>query len=115
MYYLPLQILRLAKDVLDAAKAGQGFGEFIPAFVSFTADMRGYYLPDEVLSALQLMLRWAHRTSSLQQKYWDLGGCCMSWALKDQNEARLRITVKTIISIPDYVTDLFNVAYWIPI
>jgi len=99
-----------AKDCLKCCKGGTGFSEFIPAFISFTADMRGYYLPDEAyLPSIDVAL--GAQNFLLATETLGLGGCCMSWALKDQNEeAQLR----KLLSIPDYVQIIFNVVIGYP-
>jgi len=99
-----------AKACLRCCKGGTGFSEFIPAFISFTADMRGYYLPDEAyLPSIDVAL--GAQNFMLAAETLGLGGCCMSWALKDQNEeAQLR----KLLSIPDYVQIIFNVVIGYP-
>jgi nitroreductase len=100
----------IAKACLKCCKGGTGFSDFIPAFISFTADMRGYYLPDEAyLPSIDVAL--GAQNFFLAAKTMGLSGCCLSWALKDQKEdAQLR----KLLAIPDFAQIIFNVVIGYP-
>lgn len=100
----------LAKACLQCCKGGTGFGEFIPAFVSFTADMRGYYLPDEAyLPAIDVSL--GAQNYVLAAETLGLSVTILSWALKDINdESQLR----NKLSIPESSQIIFNIVLGYP-
>ena len=96
----------LAKQCLNQCKGGTGFSENIPCFIAFCADMRGYYLPDEMyLPAIDVSLgaqNFFVATAALQ-----LSATGLSWALKDREEEK---RLKSILKIPEYYQIIFNAA-----
>jgi len=99
-----------AKACLRCCKGGTGFSDYIPAFISFGADMRGYYLPDEAyLPAIDVAL--GAQSFLLAAETLGLSGCCLSWALKDQKEDE---QLRKLLLIPDYVQIIFNVVIGYP-
>jgi nitroreductase len=100
----------IAKKCLECCKGGTGFNDFIPSFVVLTADMRGYYLPEEAyLPYIDVAL--GAQNFFLAAETLSLSTCSLSWALKDQNdEMRLR----KLLSIPDYAQIILNFALGFP-
>lgn len=100
----------LAKSCLKCCKGGTGFGDFIPAFVSFTADMRGYYLPDEAyLPAIDVSL--GAQNFFLSTETFGLSACGLTWAQKDENdESELR----RLLDIPNEYQIIFNAVIGFP-
>ena len=100
----------LAKKCLRCCKGGTGFGDFIPAFVSFTADMRGYYLPDEAfLPAIDVAL--GAQNLFLAAETLGLSCCGLTWAQKDAvDEQRLR----QLLNIPVQNQIIFNAVLGYP-
>ncbi len=96
----------LAKQCLNQCKGGTGFSETVPCFVAFCADMRGYYLPEEMyLPAIDVSLgaqNFFVACAALQ-----LSATGLSWALKDRDEER---RLREILKIPDYYQIIFNAA-----
>lgn len=96
----------LAKQCLNQCKGGTGFSKNIPCFIAFCADMRGYYLPDEMyLPAIDVSLgaqNFFVATTALQ-----LSATGLSWALKDREEEK---KLKSILNIPEYYQIIFNAA-----
>lgn len=96
----------LAKQCLNQCKGGTGFSKNIPCFIAFCADMRGYYLPDEMyLPAIDVSLgaqNFFVATSALQ-----LSATGLSWALKDREEEK---RLKSILKIPEHYQIIFNAA-----
>lgn len=96
----------LAKQCLNQCKGGTGFSENIPCFIAFCADMRGYYLPDEMyLPAIDVSLgaqNFFVATTALR-----LSATGLSWALKDREEEK---RLKSILNIPEYYQIIFNAA-----
>jgi nitroreductase len=94
----------LAKKCLKQCKGGTGFSEFIPTFVAFCADMRGYYLPEEMyLPAIDVSL--GSQNLFLAASGLGLSGSGLSWALKDKIEEK---NIREFLNIPDYYQIIFN-------
>jgi len=101
----------LAKACLQCCKGGTGFGEFIPAFVSFTADMRGYYLPDEAyLPAIDVSL--GAQNFFLATETLSMSACGLTWAQKDENEES---ELRKLLCIPDENQIIFNAVVGYPL
>jgi nitroreductase len=100
----------LAKTCLMHCKGGTGFGAFIPAFICFCADMRGYYLPDELyLPMIDVSL--GAQNFFLAASTFDLSGTILSWALKDTNDEN---ELRKLLSIPPYMQIVFNAVIGYP-
>lgn len=94
----------LAKKCLLQCKGGTGFGDFIPVFVSFTADMRGYYLPDEAyLPEIDSSL--GAQNFFVSATLFNLSVTGLSWALKEENEEK---KLRDILQIPAHFKIIFN-------
>ena len=95
----------VAKECLKQCKGGTGFSEFIPCFVAFCADMRGYSLPDEVyLPAIDVSL--GVQNFLLATNTFELSATCLSWALKDIEEER---KIRSLLRISSYYQIIFHV------
>lgn len=100
----------LAKSCLKCCKGGTGFGDYIPAFISFTADMRGYYLPDEVfLPAIDVSL--GAQNFILAAETMGLSVTSLSWALKGNEE---EVQLRNLLSIPSNLQIIFNAVIGYP-
>ena len=94
----------MAKECLKQCKGGTGFSEHIPCFVAFCADMRGYYLPDEMfLPAIDVSLGAENFFIALN--CFGISGTALSWALKDRNE---ELILREILNIPEGFQIIFN-------
>ena len=100
----------LARECLKCCKGGTGFSDFVPVFVSFTADMRGYYLPDEAyVPAIDVAL--GVQNFLLSAELTGLSVTTLSWALKDiGDETRLR----ELLSIPEHNQIIINAVLGYP-
>jgi len=101
---------KVAGECLKCCKGGTGFSDFIPAFVSFTADMRGYYLPDEAyLPAIDVSL--GAQNFILAAEIMGLSCCVLTWAQKyDTEESELR----RILEIDKVYQIIFNAVIGFP-
>jgi nitroreductase len=94
----------LAAACARQCKGATGFSKFIPAFLAFTADLRGYSMPDEmflpyidVSLCAQNVLLSAHSLG--------LSTTALSWAQSSEGEeAKLR----NLLNIPDHCLIIFN-------
>lgn len=94
----------IASECLKQCKGGTGFSENIPCFISLCADMKGYYMPDELhLPYIDVSL--GAQNLNLAMESFDLSGCSLSWAQKSkEEEERLR----KILNIPMSYQIIFN-------
>jgi nitroreductase len=100
----------IAKLCLKCCKGGTGFSDFIPAFISFTADIRGYYLPDEAyLPAIDVAL--GAQNFILSSECFGLSVTILSWALKSEEEEQ---DLRGLLSIPERSQIVFNVVLGYP-
>jgi nitroreductase len=100
----------LAKSCLKCCKGGTGFSDFIPSFISFTADMRAYYLPEEsYLPAIDTAL--GVQNFLLAAEILGLSATVLSWALKDKKEEE---QLKELLLIPENVQIILNVVLGYP-
>lgn len=77
----------LAKECLKCCKGGTGFGNFIPSFWVFTADVRAYVWPSEMfLPAIDVSL--GAQNVFLAATTLGISGTILSWAQKNKEEER---------------------------
>jgi len=94
----------LAKACLKQCKGGTGFSEFIPCFIAFCADMRGYYLPDEMyLPAIDVSL--GAQNLFIATELLNLSCCGLTWAQKDEFE---ETELRRLLNIPYTHQIIFN-------
>lgn len=94
----------IAKECLKCCKGGTGFGDFIPAFISFTADMRGYYLPDEAyLPAIDVAL--GAQNFFLASETLGLSNSGLTWAQKGEGD---ELKLRQLLKIPLQNQIIFN-------
>lgn len=95
---------QLAKECLKQCKGGTGFSEYVPCFVAFCADMRGYYLPDEMyVPAIDVSL--GAQNFFLSTTILGLSCAGLSWALHDKNEEQ---KLRKMLYIPPHFQIIFN-------
>lgn len=88
----------LTKKCLKCCKGGTGFGENIPSFWVFTANVRGYVWPSEI------MLPYVDTCLGVQNVMLGattlgISGTLLSWAQKNKEEEQ---TLKKLLGIPPH-------------
>lgn len=94
----------IAKKCLEQCKGGTGFSNYIPAFVAFAVDMRGYYLPDE-LYLPEIDASLGAQNFFVSASLFELSVTGLSWALKDDLEER---NLRNVLQIPSHYKIIFN-------
>jgi len=100
----------LARSCLDTCQGASGFGDFVPCFLCFCADLRSYWLPREMwLPVIDVSL--GIQNCCLMAHAMGLGITLLSWAQHTEDEdARLRST----LGIPEYCEIVVNGALGYP-
>jgi nitroreductase len=94
----------IANECLKQCKGGTGFSEIIPCFISLCADMKGYYLPDELhLPYIDVSL--GAQNLNLAMESFNLSGCSLSWAQKSKEEDEY---LRKLLNIPRSYQIIFN-------
>jgi len=96
----------LARSCLDTCQGASGFGDYVPCFLCFCADLRSYWLPREMwLPVIDVSL--GIQNCCLMAHAVGLGLTLLSWAQHTKDEdTRLR----SILGIPDYYEIVVNAA-----
>lgn len=88
----------LAKECLSCCKGGTGFGEFIPSFWVFTADVRGYVWPTELyLPVVDTCL--GVQNVFLAAQTLGISGTILTWAQKESHE---ELSLRRLLNIPQH-------------
>ena len=100
----------LARSCLDTCQGASGFGDFVPCFLCFCADLRSYWLPKEMwLPVIDVSL--GIQNCCLMAQAEGLGITLLSWAQHTKDEdARLR----SMLGIPEYYEIVVNGALGYP-
>jgi len=94
----------IAKECLKYCKGGTGYGDYIPVFISFCAEMDGYLFPKEMfLPSIDVSL--GAQNFYLAAHSLGLSGSIMSWAQKDDLE---EMQLRKILNIPPNTQIIFN-------
>lgn len=94
----------IAKECLKYCKGGTGYGDYIPVFISFCAEMEGYLFPSEMyLPSIDVSL--GAQNFYLAAHSLGLSGSIMSWAQKDDLEEK---HLRKILNIPSNTQIIFN-------
>jgi nitroreductase len=101
---------KIAMQCLSYCKGATGFDDFIPAFAVFTADMRGYYLPDEAyLPFIDVSL--GAQNFLLAAETLGLSCCILTWAQKTYSD---ELELRKILNIDKAYQIVFNAAIGYP-
>jgi nitroreductase len=94
----------LSRICLSTCKGGTGFGEFVPSFLCFCADLRSYSLPEEMfLPFIDISL--GIENCALVSYSLGMSLTLLSWALHtDADEKKLR----SLLEIPEYYQIIVN-------
>ena len=94
----------ISKECLKYCKGGTGYGDYIPVFISFCAEMDGYLLPKEMfLPSIDVSL--GAQNFYLAAHSLGLSGSILSWAQKDDLE---EMHLRNILNIPLNAQIIFN-------
>jgi len=94
----------LAAACARQCKGATGFSKFIPAFLSFTADLRGYSMPDEMfLPYIDVSL--GAQNFLLSAHSLGLSTTALSWAQSSEEE---EAALRKLLNIPDHCLIIFN-------
>tara|TARA_B110000046_G_C12938195_1_gene374552 strand:+ start:80 stop:1024 length:945 start_codon:yes stop_codon:yes gene_type:complete len=94
----------ISKECLKYCKGGTGYGDYIPVFISFCAEMDGYLFPKEIfLPSIDVSL--GAQNFYLAAHSLGLSGSIMSWAQKDDLE---EMHLRNILNIPSNTQIIFN-------
>ena len=100
----------IAKLCIRCCKGGTGFGDFIPAFICFTGEMRGFIHPKEAYGP-SIDVSLGAQNFLLAAETVGLGSTALSWAFKDDIEDQ---QLRKLLSIPETSQIIFNVVIGYP-
>jgi nitroreductase len=100
----------LVSECLKQCKGATGFSDFVPSFMTFCADMRGYVLPSEIyLPMIDVSL--GIQNSVLAAHTLGLSCTLLSWAQKNDTEEKL---LRELLGIPEYYMIILNMTMGYP-
>lgn len=101
---------KIAMQCLSYCKGATCFDDFIPAFAVFTADMRGYFLPDEAyLPFIDVSL--GAQNFLIAAESLGLSCCIMTWAQKTNNDEQ---ELRKVLNIGEEFQIIFNAVIGYP-
>lgn len=100
----------LAHKCLNTCKGGTCFSDSVPCFLSFTADLRSYVMPEEAWLP-QIDTSLAAQNSCLAAHTLGLSLCLLTWCQHNEQEDQ---ELRTLLSIPNHHRIVFNAVLGYP-
>ncbi len=100
----------LVEQCLRTCKGATGFSAYVPSFLCFCADMRGYVLPREMLLHL-IDVSLGMQNCALMGASLGLALTALSWAHHDEDE---NAELRRLLGIPEYYEIVLNAAMGYP-